>query len=114
VLIAADQVLPGITPNVSVGVGTVEDPAPFGLREADPLQRFIETLDALKALPRVLEACVEPKSAAELFTVLFGKKMDAQQMSFALGESLAHAEHLVMRGDVHCEVVAGVRRYACS
>ena len=146
VLIAADQVLPGITPNVSVGVGTVEDPAPFGLREADPLQRFIETLDALKALPtdtlvlpshglpfrglharlddltqhhetrlaRVLEACVEPKSAAELFTVLFGKKMDAQQMSFALGESLAHAEHLVMRGDVHSEVVAGVRRYACG
>ena len=143
VLIAADQVLPGISPNISAGPTSPSEPAPFALREPDPLARFLATLQRLQTLPtdtlvlpshglpfhglharldelvehheerlaRVVEACTEPRTAAELFDVLFGKKLDAQQMSFALGESLAHADHLVGRGDLQCDDSAPVRRY---
>ena len=143
VLIAADQVLPGISPNVSAGPTTPTEPASFGLREPDPLARFLATLERLQSLPAdtlvlpshgrpfhglharlnaltahheerlalVLDACTEPLSAADLFEVLFGKKLDAQQMAFALGESLAHADHLLHRGELECEDVAGIRRY---
>lgn len=132
VLIAADQVLPSISPNVSLSPSTPEQPSPFQVTVDDPLGQFLDTLDSLKALPddtlvlpshglpfkglharldvlqahhaqrleQVMEACQEPRTAADLFDVLFGKKLDAQQMSFALGESLAHAEHLVLRGDM--------------
>lgn len=142
-LIAADQVLPGISPNVSGGPTTADEPASFGLRESDPLARFLATLEHLKHLPndtlvlpshglpfrglharldaliahhderlsRVLDACTEACSAAELFAVLFGKKLDAQQMAFALGESLAHADHLVARGELVVDEVEGIRRY---
>lgn len=142
-LIAADQVLPRISPNVSVGPSTLDYPAPFGLREPDPLERFLSTLRELQTLPvdtvvlpshglpfrglharldeliahhqerlaQVLDVCSEPRTAADLFAVLFGKKMDAQQMSFALGESLAHADHLVARGELVCDETADVRRY---
>lgn len=117
VLIAADQVLPSISPNVSVMPR---------LQDQNPLQSFLSTLDALKALPddtlvlpshgqpfiglhqrldqlqahhdlrlaEVLTACSEPRSAYDLFEVLFRRPLDAQQTSFALGESLAHLYYL--------------------
>jgi len=132
-LIGADQVLPSISPNVSAGPSPGPGLAsPFGLDEPDPLARFLESLEALRALPAetlvlpshgvpfrglherldalvehheerlgaVRDACDEPRTAADLFGVLFGRRMDAQQMSFALGEALAHADHLVGRGEL--------------
>ena len=142
-LIAADQVLPSISPNVSVfpGDGTL-----FGARDDDPLGSFLASLDELRTLPadtlvlpshgrpflglharldalaahhderlgRVLEACADgARSAAELFDVLFGKKLDAQQTAFALGEALAHARRLERDGRLARGVDAdGVERYA--
>jgi len=121
VLIAADQVLPSITPNVSL--------MPMS-QDADPLSSFLSDCALLKALPKdtlvlpshglpfrglhsrldqllahheerlgeVMYACQSPQTPYALFEVLFGRKLDAQQMSFALGESLAHLVHLERKG----------------
>lgn len=126
-LIAADQVLPTISPNVSLMPMTT-DP--------NPLASFLDSLDELRALPeetlvlpshglpfrglharldaltrhheerllQVLEACVEVKTAADLFPILFKRELDAQQLAFALGESLAHLVWLVHRGELECEI----------
>lgn len=146
-LIAADQVLPTISPNVSLMPAPPVEPGDdvFESRDDDPLGSFLASLEALRPLPedvlvlpshglpftglharldalaahhaerleRVLDACVEPRSAAELFPVLFGRKLDAQQTSFALGEALAHARRLERAGEL--ELVPGgdgVDRYA--
>jgi len=122
-MIAADQVLPGISPNVSLMPLTKDD---------NPLASFLGTLEQLYKLPEdtlvlpshglpfhglhvrlndliehhqlrlseVLDACSEPRTAAELFPVLFRRKLDAQQMSFALGECLAHLRYLERRGEL--------------
>lgn len=131
VLIAADQVLPSITPNVSV--------MPRG-DDANPLKSFLDTLLRLRELPEdtlvlpshgdpfrglwakldalavhhdqrlaeVLDACDTPKSAFDLFGVLFRRQLDAQQTSFALGESLAHLHFLESQGLLQRRVEAGV------
>lgn len=121
VLIAADQILPSISPNVSVMPR---------LADRNPLQSFLDTLERLKTLPadtlvlpshgmpfrglharidvleshhedrlaEVYEACRQPASAFDMFRVLFRRKLDAQQTSFALGESLAHLHYLEKKG----------------
>jgi len=122
VLIASDQVLPRISPNISV---SPHEP------DGDPLARYLASLDRLRAavpaevlvlpshnLPfrglhlrieelqqhhrarcdEVLEACLEPKSAAELLLVLFPRRLDPHQTAFALGEALAHLHYLVDLG----------------
>ena len=136
-LIAADQVLPLISPNVSLMPRTV-DP--------DPLASFLDSLAALAALPadtlvlpshglpfrglharlgalaahhverldRVREACREPSTAHELFPHLFTRELDEQQLSFALGESLAHLVHLERRGELERHVERGVQRFVVT
>lgn len=123
-LIAADQILPTISPNVSLMPNT-PDP--------DPLSSFIETLQTARQLPadtlvlpshglpfyglhdridellkhhqqrcdQVLDACRTARSASDLFSVLFNRELDAQQLSFALGESLAHTRYLCNLGSLN-------------
>jgi glyoxylase-like metal-dependent hydrolase (beta-lactamase superfamily II) len=122
VLIAGDQVLPKISPNVSV---QAHEP------DGDPLARFLSSLcklqdvvppDAL-VLPshnlpflglharleslaahhrarcdEVIAACGTPKAAVELLPVLFRRSLDRHQMGFALGEALAHLHYLMHQG----------------
>ena len=134
VLIAADQVLPGISPNVSI-MPRVQD--------ANPLDSFLKTLKHLESLPDdtlvlpshglpfyglkerlkalqdhhaerldiVLSACAEPCTAFELFPVLFHRALDAQQTAFALGESLAHLHHLEHKGLIQRLSDAGLDRF---
>ncbi|ASJ72384.1 MBL fold metallo-hydrolase [Granulosicoccus antarcticus] len=134
VLIAADQILPRISPNVSVS--TV-------LADQNPLQSFLDTLDELKVLPEdtlvlpshgipfrglharigalqahhedrlaeVYQACRQPASAYDMFSVLFARKLDAQQMSFALGESLAHLHFLEHQGSLTRQSCDGVDQF---
>jgi len=122
-LIAADQILPRISPNVSVMPGSPDQ---------NPLASFLESLDALSALPedtlvlpshgdpfyglharihqltshhverldRLRKSCTEPVTAAAVLPVLFERKLDAQQLSFALGEALAHLRYLVELGEL--------------
>ena len=122
VLIAGDQILPRISPNISVQ--TYEP-------DGDPLARYLASLKKLRAalppgilvlpshnLPfygvheridelaahhaarcdEVVAACAEPMSAADLLPVLFRRLLDRHQMGFALGEALAHLHYLEGQG----------------
>jgi glyoxylase-like metal-dependent hydrolase (beta-lactamase superfamily II) len=120
-LIAADQVLPTISPNVSVW--PIE---PL----ADPLSDFLATLEAFRVLPgdtlvlpshgrpfvglharidalirhhaerlaQVESACAAPRTAHDLIPLLFERALDAHQLQFALGETVAHLNHLLAKG----------------
>lgn len=136
VLIAGDQILPRISPNISV---QPHEP------EGDPLARYLRSLDKLHAalppdtlvlpshnLPfrgvhariaelaghheercaEVLAACVRPHSAAELMPLLFRRRLDRHQTGFALGETLAHLHYLIGEGEIAREPGAdGVDRF---
>jgi len=120
-LLAADQILPRISPNVPVW-----PQAPM----ADPLARFTSSLERLRALPastRVLPAHDWPfedlhgridallafhdarleatlaavgggATAFEVMHALFARVDDVHQLRFALGETLAHLNRLVAEG----------------
>jgi glyoxylase-like metal-dependent hydrolase (beta-lactamase superfamily II) len=124
VLIAGDQILPKISPNISV---QAHEP------DGDPLARYLASLAKLGrmiasdtlVLPshnlpfygiaqriselgahhrarcaEVLAACTRPMSAAELIPVLFRRRLDAHQTGFALGEALAHLHYLMAKGEI--------------
>ncbi len=124
VLIAGDQILPRISPNISV---QAHEP------DGDPLARYLASLAKLRrALPpdilvlpshnlpfrgvhiridelaehhharcaEVIAACAQPMSAAELMPVLFKRRLDRHQTGFALGEALAHVHYLVGQGEI--------------
>lgn len=122
ILISGDQVLPKISPNVSVWpqepvgqplglfLNTLErigeeiagDPMilpshnwPFrGLHErlADLIVHHDERLD------ETLEALAEPQTALQVLKTLFTRPLDEHQMFFAIGETLAHLHHLEKSG----------------
>ena len=136
--LAADQVLPRISPNVSV---YPRDPM------GDPLGIYLRSLRSLKAtipddalvlpghdLPftglhgrldvmiahheercgEIVESCRDkPLSAAELVPVVFHRPLDAHQTGFAFSEILAHVNYLVRRGRMRMvEGADGIRRAA--
>ncbi|NAZ36538.1 MBL fold metallo-hydrolase [Rubellimicrobium sp. CFH 75288] len=136
-LIAADQVIERISPNVSasafepegdpvgefraglamlgreVGEGALVLPGhrrPFrGLHERiAELDRHHEArCDLIRA------ACAErPRTAAELLPVVFPRPLDPHKTGFAVGEVIAHANHLVARGLLRWEESGGLRRLA--
>lgn len=122
-LIAADQVLPRISPYVGLHAG---EPM------ADPLGAFLATLDRFRALPedtlvlpshgepfRTLharldalaahhaqrlaaleEACRSPATAHALLPALFRRPLDQRNLGFGLGETLAHLRRLEVMGRV--------------
>lgn len=117
VLIAGDMVLPRISTNVSV---FAVEPEGNPLQQyLDSLGRF-ETLPAdtlvlpshgrpfrglhtriaqLRAhheerLAEVVAACATPCSAMDIVPVMFRRPLDAHQLTFALGEALAHLHKL--------------------
>jgi len=45
-------------------------------------------------LSETLEACQTPKHAFEIIPVLFRRKLDNHQLSFAMGEAIAHLNYL--------------------
>jgi glyoxylase-like metal-dependent hydrolase (beta-lactamase superfamily II) len=120
-LISGDMVLPRISTNISVfnhepdgnplplylnslsaydGLpgDTVVLPShgrPFtGLHERIRQQREHHA----QRLAEVLDACFEPASAADIVPVLFTRKLDMHQFSFAMGEALAHLHALYFDG----------------
>ncbi len=47
----------------------------------------------------IIDACAgEPKLPAEIVPLLFPRKLDAHQTSFAFGETLAHVNYMLRRG----------------
>lgn len=119
--VSGDQVLPHISPNVSVW------PSEQG---EEPLGEFLDTLRALRALPpdvlvlpshgspftglprrcdellehhrarldAVLAACEAPRTAYEVMSVLFDRALDPHQTTFGIGEALSHLNHLAVAG----------------
>lgn len=121
VLVAGDQILPKITPNIAQNV---YEP------EANPLGMFLESLQKFVTLPEdtlvlpshglpfyglrervhyltdhhiercdeILAVCDEPMTAAEMVPILFKRELDAHQIFFAMGESLSHLMYLTHQG----------------
>ena len=51
-------------------------------------------------LNQILSVCHEPKSAFQILPTLFERELDAYQLFFAMGESIAHLNYLCWEGEV--------------
>lgn len=122
-VIAADQLLPRISPVIAVSPST-PDADPLGLFLASlkrwrdvpadalvlpshgrPYRNLPARLDQLaqhheERLARSLEACVDPATVYEIMPALFDLPIGPGQLGFALGETYAHLNHLLERGMV--------------
>ena len=139
VLISGDMVLPRISTNVSViDLEPEANPLPLYLDSIERLRALPEDtlvlpshgkpftglhrrIDQLKAhhderLAEVLPACrTAPCSAAGLLEVLFKRKLDLHQTTFAMGEAIAHLHALWQRGELKRLVGAdGSIRFAAA
>lgn len=129
VIIGGDQLLPRITPNVSV--------QPYEPR-ANPLADWLASCAQLRerlpddllvlpahqdiyhglhlrlteliefhenALSQLYDTCREPKRAVDVFAALFKSKVGPQDHTYfaATGESIAHLHYAERRGDLVCE-----------
>jgi glyoxylase-like metal-dependent hydrolase (beta-lactamase superfamily II) len=121
VLISGDMVLPRISTNVSV---FAVEPEGNPLQQyLDSLSKFASLPDDTLVLPshgrpfrglhtriaqlrdhhdarlaEVLVACAAPMSAVDIVPLMFRRQLDAHQLSFALGEALAHLHKLWIDG----------------
>ncbi|WP_296000897.1 MBL fold metallo-hydrolase [Rugamonas sp.] len=117
ILISGDMVLPRISTNVSVfAIEPEANPLTLYL---DSLDKFADLPDDVLVLPshgkpfrglhtriaqlrahhvarlaEVMEACQTWQSAADIVPLMFNRALDAHQLSFALGEALAHLHAL--------------------
>ena len=121
VLISGDQVLPKITPNISLWANDMQ---------GDPLGDFLDSLRKFEPLPAdtlvlpshgrpftglharlvqlarhheerlddIVAACDQPMTATDFLPILFKRELDLHQIGFAMGEALAHLAHLVRAG----------------
>jgi len=130
-LISGDQVLPRISSNVSVFPPEPDaNPLADWLASLDKLAREVpddvlvlpahntpftglhQRIGALqagtqRALERLREALREPRRAVDVYGALFARPItsaDHQLMSMATGESLAHLNYLVARGEAAAEL----------
>lgn len=117
VLISGDMVLPRISTNVSVfAVEPEGNPLQDYLDSLDkfaglpqdvlvlpshgkPFRGLHTRVDQLRdhhvaRLAEVQEACRAPSSAMDIVPIMFRRPLDAHQLSFALGEALAHLHKL--------------------
>ncbi len=136
-LISGDMVLPRISTNVSVvDVEPEADPLTLYLASlgsyldlpADtlvlpshgkPFTGLHQRIDQLtehhdERLAEVMAACrAAPTHAAGLLAVLFKRKLDLHQTTFAMGEAIAHLNALWLRGELRRELGAdGVYRFS--
>ena len=63
-------------------------------------------------LGEVLAACSAPQTAASIVPVLFKRQLDLHQMTFALGEALAHLHALWYEGKLERREEASVYRFS--
>ena len=138
-LISGDMVLPRISTNVSVfDIEPLSNPVQWFL---DSLKKYLPCSELTLVLPShgrpfrklhvrlrqladhheerlsmLLTACRErPLCAAEVVPLMFHRKFDTHQMTFALGESLAHLHALWYAGAVSRSIDAGgVVRFVAS
>lgn len=135
-LIAADQILPRISPVVGVWASSPEhDPLGEFLRSLQPYRELPEATRVLPShdapfeglharvdqliahhehrLALTLDACTRPATGHEILKALFPRAYDPHQTGFALAETLSHVNHLRRQGLVERSVDdAGVWRFA--
>ena len=125
VLISGDMVLPRISTNVSVFAAAPHaDPLAWFL---ESLRRIKDLPADTLVLPshglpfhglhariaqleqhhrdrceQLLAACDRPRSAGELLHILFPRELDTHQVMFAMGEAIAHLNHLTHQGALSC------------
>ena len=137
-LVSGDQVLPAISPNVSVVSSRPE---------ADPLREFLASLARLEQcaedtvvlpshgrpfrglhrriadlrahhqqqLASLREACTEPRTAFELLPVMFGRPLRGFHRMLAMGEAVAHLHYLEPTACVERSVGGdGVARFVAA
>jgi glyoxylase-like metal-dependent hydrolase (beta-lactamase superfamily II) len=139
VLISGDQVLPRITSNISVFptepdadplTDWLESLASIRLRVPDdvlvlpshnePFRGLHARIDQLiqgheQALLRLKDALTERKTAADIFSLLFRRRVGGELLTMATGESVAHLNCLIRRGQAVREVdSSGVAWYGPS
>src|SRR5690625_4129284 len=127
VLISGDMLLPRISTNVSVfNYEPMGNPLPQYLNS---LHEYKDLPDDALVLPshgkpfkgihvriaqqhahhkerlqEVMDACIHPQTTADIVPVLFRRKLDLHQLTFAMGEALAHLHALYYEGKLKREV----------
>ena len=122
-LIAGDMLLPRISTNVSVwAIEPLSNPVQQFL---DSIKRYLDLPSDTLVLPshgkpfrgahlrvqqlidhhaarldEIQQACVTPQSANDIVPVMFPRELDTHQLTFALGEALAHLHLLWHSGKV--------------
>jgi glyoxylase-like metal-dependent hydrolase (beta-lactamase superfamily II) len=134
-LISGDMVLPRISTNVSVfAIEPEGNPVQLYL---DSLHKYADLAADTLVLPshgkpfrglqvrinqlrehhaarleEVLQACTEPRSAADIVPIMFQRPLDTHQLTFALGEALAHLHQLWLAKQLRRQIGAdGVFRF---
>jgi glyoxylase-like metal-dependent hydrolase (beta-lactamase superfamily II) len=123
VLVSGDMLLPRISTNTSVfaiepeadAVGQfLESLNKFMPLPADtlvlpshgkPFRGMRERVAQLRAhhaerLDEVRQACASPQSAADIVPIMFRRELDMHQLTFAMGEALAHLHRLWYAGEL--------------
>ena len=123
IMIAGDMVLPRISTNISAR--PVEPDGDQLARFLESLQRFTALPQSTLVLPshglpfrglhgrlaqlqshhaerlgELRAACSEPRCAADLVPILFRRALDDRAWYFAMGECIAHLNHLMYEGSV--------------
>jgi len=121
VLISGDMVLPRISTNISVfDFEPMANPLPLYLNSLDkyaplpadtlvlpshgkPFRGLHERIAQQHAhhaerLEEVMQACRQPCAVTDIVPVMFKRKLDLHQMTFAMGEALAHLHALMFQG----------------
>jgi glyoxylase-like metal-dependent hydrolase (beta-lactamase superfamily II) len=123
VLISGDMVLPRISTNTSVFAIEPESDAVGNF--LDSIQKFKPLSEQTLVLPshgkpfrglhkriaqlashhadrlaEVKAACITPQSAADIVPIMFRRELDMHQLTFAMGEALAHLHRLWYAGEL--------------
>lgn len=138
VLISGDMVLPRISTNVSVFA--IEPEANSVQQYLDSLKKYGDLPDDTLVLPshgkpfrglhtritqlcdhhaarleEVVDACRTPQSAADIVPIMFPRELDSHQITFALGEALAHLHMLWLGGTLQRKLGAdGIIRFCAA
>jgi glyoxylase-like metal-dependent hydrolase (beta-lactamase superfamily II) len=127
VLISGDMVLPRISTNVSVfAIEPEANPVQLYLDSLDKFKNLPADTFVLPAhgkpfrglhiriaqlhehhaarLQEVRTACATPQSATDIVPVMFSRPMDAHQLTFAIGEALAHLHKLWFDGELKRQI----------
>ncbi len=131
-LFSADHILPKITPNISYWFHGEKDPLASYLaslkkvRKLDagfvipshgsPFYDANQRIDELlrhhdERLEETLEAITAPKTIFKACETLFRRPLNVHEMRFAVGETLAHLEHLRHKKECRREMTNGIWLY---